>query len=72
METKNQNNPGNTNDKNTNHNLQPDNKAKNCPEDETDEVKRQTESIPGNQTDQPFTSGRTFEEATDPSKLSDL
>jgi hypothetical protein len=70
METKNQNNTGN--DKGKTGKLQPDNKAKNCPEDESDEVKRQTESIPGNQTDQPFTSGRTFEEATDPSKLSDL
>jgi hypothetical protein len=47
-------------------------KAHKNEQDIAEEVKRQTESIPGNQTDQPYTSGRSFEEATDPSKLSDL
>lgn len=48
-----------------------------------EEVQQVTDSIPGNQTDQPFTAddpdiankprgGRTFEETTDPSKLSKL
>jgi hypothetical protein len=41
-------------------------------EGNTKEMSAQTQSIPGNQTDQPTTEGKTIAEATDPSKLSDL
>lgn len=42
------------------------------PEGNTDDTAAQTQSIPGNQTDQPRTEGKSVGEATDPSKLSDL
>lgn len=37
-----------------------------------EEAKLQTDSIPGNQTDQPFTAESAPDHGTDPSKLSDL
>ena len=40
--------------------------------DGNDDVKLQADRIPGNQTDQPYTEGKTIAEATDPSKLSDI
>jgi hypothetical protein len=47
-------------------------KLSDYPDGNIDEVKLQTDSIPGNQTDQPYTEGKSIAEATDPSKLSDL
>jgi hypothetical protein len=40
--------------------------------DTAEEVRQQTDSIPGNQTDQPFTADTAADHGTDPSKLSDL
>ena len=39
------------------------------PDGEIDEVKNQTDTIPGKHTEQPI--GKTVDEATDPSKLTD-
>ena len=47
-------------------------KLSDYPEGNTDEVQSQTDSIPGNQTDQPQVAGKSMKDATDPSKLSDL
>ncbi len=45
-------------------------KLSDYPDGNLDDVQQQTESIPGNQTDQPDTENRSIDESTDPSKLS--
>jgi hypothetical protein len=47
-------------------------KLSDYPDGNLDDVKTQTDSIPGNQTDQPAVARTKTSEATDPSKLADL